>query len=104
MKQVKRKEILKNTSNADISIELAKEFFTNKFREQKEKLLNIARNGTSDTKARLGRLAQEMSDNNIKLNALSEETNDLKLTVETLQEIFDNKFKEINHKLNSDKQ
>ena len=93
-----------NTSDANISIELVKEIFTNIFREQEQKLLDIVRNGTSDTNARLDRLTQEISDNNIKLNALRKETYDLKLSLETSQEITDNKFKEINHKLKNDKQ
>ena len=76
------------------------------FREQEEKLLDIVRNGISDTNtnARLDRLTQEISDNNIKLMALSKETDDLKLSLETSQEITDNKFKKINHKLKNDKQ
>ena len=67
--------------------------------------MNIVRNGISDTNARLDRLTQEISDNNnIKLNDLSKETDDLKLSIETSQEITDEKFKEINKKLNNDKQ
>ena len=74
------------------------------FREQEKKLLDIVRNGISDTNARLDRLTQEISDNNIILNVLSKETDDLKLSLETSQEITDNKFKEINHKLKNDEQ
>ena len=98
----KANEMEKNTSNtsdASVSIELVKEIFTNMFKEQEEKLLNIVRNGISDTNARLDRLTQEISDNNIKLNDLSKETDDLKLSIETSQEITDEKFKEINKKL-----
>ena len=43
------------------------------FKEQEEKLLNIVRNGISDTNARLDRLTEEISDNNITLNDLSKE-------------------------------
>ena len=103
----KANEMEKNTSNtsdASVSIELVKEIFTNMFKEQEEKLLNIVRNGISDTNARLDRLTQEISDNNIKLNDLSKETDDLKLSIETSQEITDEKFKEINKKLKNDKQ
>ena len=88
-----------NTSDASVSIEPVKEIFTNTFKEQEEKLLNIVRNGISDTKARLDRLTKEISDSNIKLNDLSKETDDLKLSIETSQEITDEKFKEINKKL-----
>ena len=55
----KANEMEKNTSNtsdASISIELVKENFTNMFKEQEEKLLNIVRNYISDTNARLDRL------------------------------------------------
>ena len=93
-----------NTSDANISIELVKEIFTNMFREQEEKLLNIVRNGILDSKARLDRLIQEVSDNNIKSNASRRERDYLKLTLETSQEITGNKFKEINHELKNDKQ
>ena len=97
----------KNTSNASdasVSIELVKEIFTNMFKEQEEKLLNIVRNGISDTNARLDWLTLEIRYNNIKLNDLSKETDDLKLRIETSQEITDKKFKEINKKLKNDKQ
>ena len=88
----------KNTSNASdasVSIELVKEIFTNMFKEQEEKLLNFVRNGISDTNARFDQLTQEMSDNNIKLNDLSKETDGLTLSIETSQEITNEKFKEI---------
>ena len=42
--------------------------------------------------------------NNIKLNALRKETDDLKLSLETSQEISNNKVKEINNKLKNHKQ
>ena len=66
--------------------------------------MNIVRNGISNTKARLDWLSQEISDNNIKLNALRKETDDLKLSLETSQEISNNKVKEINNKLKNHKQ
>ena len=66
--------------------------------------MNIVRNGISNTKARLDWLSQEISDNNIKLNALRKETDDLKLSLETSQEISNNKVKEINNKLKNYKQ
>ena len=66
--------------------------------------MNIVRNGISNTKARLDWLSQGISDNNIKLNALRKETDDLKLSLETSQEISNNKVKEINNKLKNHKQ
>ena len=66
--------------------------------------MNIVRNGISNTKARLDWLSQEISDNNIKLNALRKETDDLKLSLETSQEISNNKVKEINNKIKNHKQ
>ena len=94
-------KITSNISDASVSIELVKEIFTNMFKEQEEKLLNIVRNGISDIN--LDRLTQEISDNKIKLNDFSKETDDLKF-IETSQEITDERFKEINKKLNIDKQ
>ena len=104
IKKMKLKKNTSNTNDASVSIELVKEIFTNMFKDQEEKLLNIVRNGISDTNARLDQLTQEVSDNNIKLNDSSKETDDLKLSIETSQEINDEKFKEINRKLKNDKQ
>ena len=77
---MKWKKNTSNTNDASVSIELVKEIFANMFKEQEEKLLNIVRNSISDTIARLDRLTQEISDNNIKLNDLNKETDDLKLS------------------------
>lgn len=74
---------ISNLSDANISLELFKEILTNIFKEGEEKLLNIVRNGISDTKTCLDRLAQEISNKNIKLNALRKETDDFKLSLET---------------------
>ena len=49
--QVKRKKNTSNTSDVSMYIELVNEIFTNMFKEQEEELLNIARNGISDTNA-----------------------------------------------------
>ena len=74
---------ISNLSDANISLGLFKEILTNIFKEGEEKLLNIVRNGISDTKTCLDRLAQEISNKNIKLNALRKETDDFKLSLET---------------------
>ena len=66
----KMDKITSNIGAASVSIELVKEIFRNMFKEQKEKLLNIVRNGISDTNSRLDRLTQEISDINIILNDL----------------------------------
>ena len=63
------------------------------FREQEKKLLDLVRNGISDTSALMDRLTQEISDDNIKLNALSKKRDDLKLSLETSQEITDNNLR-----------
>ena len=69
------------------------------FKEKGQKLLNIVRNGISDTNAHLDWLKQI-----IKLNELSKETDDLKPNKETSIEINNKNFKEINKKLRNDKQ
>ena len=66
----KMDKITSNIGAASVSIELVKEIFRNMFKEQKEKLLNIVRNGISDTNSHLDRLTQEISDINIILNDL----------------------------------
>ena len=60
---------------------------------KKKKLLDLVRNGISDTSALMDRLTQEISDDNIKLNALSKKRDDLKLSLETSQEITDNNLR-----------
>lgn len=72
-----------NASDANISIELFKELFTNMLREQEKKLLNFLRNSISETKLRQDWLTQVMSDNNISLNTSSKETDGHKLNLET---------------------
>ena len=69
IKHRKRKETLQIQLMLTHLLELVKEIFTNMFKEQEEKILNIVRNGISDTKVRLYRLTQEISYNNIKLSA-----------------------------------
>ena len=88
-----------NISNASITTEIVKEIFTDMFKEKGQKLLNIVRNGISDTNAHLDWLKQI-----IKLNELRKETDDLKLNKETSIEINNKNFKERNKKLRNDKQ
>ena len=91
-------EMEKNTSNttdASVSIELVKEIFTNMFKNKKKNFWILSEMVFQNTNARLDQLTQEMSDNNIKLNDLSKETDDLTLSIETSQEITNEKFKEI---------
>ena len=99
---IKANETDRNTSNisdASITTEIVKEIFTDMFKEKVQKLLNIVRNGISDTNAHLDWLKQI-----IKLNELSKETDDLKLNKETSIEINNKNFKERNKKLRNDKQ
>ena len=99
---VKANETDRNTSNisdASITTEIVKEIFTDMFKEKGQKLLNIVRNGISDTNAHLDWLKQI-----IKLNELRKETDDLKLNKETSIEINNKNFKERNKKLRNDKQ
>ena len=99
---IKANETDRNTSNisdASITTEIVKEIFTDMFKEKGQKLLNIVRNGISDTNAHLDWLKQI-----IKLNELRKETDDLKLNKETSIEINNKNFKERNKKLRNDKQ
>ena len=59
-------------------------------------------NGISDINARLDRLIEEISDNNIKLNDLSKEIW-AQGKYKNIQWISDKKFKEINNKLKNNK-
>ena len=102
IESIKANETDRNTSNisdASITTEIVKEIFTDMFKEKGQKLLNIVRNGISDTNAHLDWLKQI-----IKLNELRKETDDLKLNKETSIEINNKNFKERNKKLRNDKQ
>ena len=65
------------------------------FREQQQALLNIATNNTTQIHHTLDKLRNEMKENNCRLNNIIKDTEDLKLSLETYQDINDDKIKTI---------
>ena len=65
------------------------------FREQPLALLNIATNNTTQIHHTLDKLRNEMKENNCQLNNIIKDIDDLKLSLETYQDINDDKIKTI---------
>ena len=65
------------------------------FQEQQEALLNIISSNTAPLHQSIDKLTIEIKDNNDRLDSISKDTEDLKLSVQTYQDVFDNKIKEI---------
>ena len=90
----------KNVYN--ISIEI-KELFTEMFKVQEEAIRKIVSSCNSDTIVGLGRLSEEIQDNNERLERLNKETVDLKISLETSQEVFEKKFEKVDGNLSKQK-
>ena len=82
--------------NSFVTIEFIKEIFKEMFQEQQEALLNIISSNTAPLRQSIDKLTIEMKDNNDRLNSIVKDTEDLKLSVQTYQDVFDDKIKEIN--------
>ena len=65
------------------------------FQEQQEALLNIISSNTAPLRESIDKLTIEIKDNNDRLNSIAKDTEDLKLSVQTYQDVFDDKIKEI---------
>ena len=65
------------------------------FQEQQEALLNIISSKTAPLRQSIDKLTIEIKDNNDRSNSLVKDTEDLKLSVQTYQDVFDDKIKEI---------
>ena len=82
-------------NNSFVTIEFVKEIFKEMFQEQQEALLNIISNNTAPLRQSIDKLTIEIKDNNDRLNSIVKDTEDLKLSVQTYQDVFDDKIKEI---------
>ena len=81
--------------NSFVTIEFMKEIFKEMFQEQQEALLNIISSNTAPLCQSIDKLTLEIKDNNDRLNSIVKDTEDLKLSVQTYQDVFDDKIKEI---------
>ena len=69
------------------------------FKEQQNALENIASQNTAPLQASLDKLTMGMKDNNDRLNNIKKETDDLQLSIETYQNITDDKLKDTENSL-----
>ena len=79
-----------NDKNSFVTIEFVKEIFKEMFQEQQEALLNIISSNTAPLRQSINKLTIEIKDNNDR-----KDNNDLKLSVQTYQNVFDDKIKEL---------
>ena len=87
--------IEEESDNSLVTKEFVKEIFKEMFQEQQEALINIISNNTAPLRQSIDKLTVEIKDNNDRLNSIVKETEDLKQSVQTYQDIFDDKIKEI---------
>ena len=69
------------------------------FKEQQNALENIASQNTAPLQTSLNKLTMGMKDNNDRLNNIKKETDDLQLSIETYQNITDDKLKDTENSL-----
>ena len=81
--------------NSFATTEIIKEIFKEMFQEQQEASLNIISSNTAPLRQSIHKLTIEIKDNNDRLNNIVKDTEDLKLSVQTYQDVFDDKIKEI---------
>ena len=69
------------------------------FKEQQNALKNIASQNTAPLQTSLDKLTMGIKDNNNRLNNIKKETDDLQLSIETYQNITDDKLKDTENSL-----
>ena len=80
-------------NNGLLTIDSVKEIFKEMFKEQQNALANIVSQNTTPLQTSLDKLTMEIKDNNDRLNSIMKKTDDLKLSIETYQNITDDKLK-----------
>ena len=81
-------------NNGLISIESVKEIFKEIFKEQQNALVNIVSQNATPLQTSLDKSTMEIKDNNDRLNNVMKQIDDLKLSIETFQNITDDKRKD----------
>ena len=74
------------------------------FKEQQNALVNIVSQNTASLQTSLDKLTVEIKDNNDRLNNIMKETDDLKLSIETYQNITDDKLKDTENSIDKIKE
>ena len=90
-------------NNGLLTIEIL-EIFKGMFKEQQNSLLNIVFQNTTPIQTSLDKLTMEIKDNNDRLNNIMKETDDLKLSIETYQNITDDKLKDTENSIDKIKE
>ena len=79
-------------NNGLLTIESVKKNFKEMFKEQQNALVNIVSQNTIPLQTSLDKLTMEINNSNNRLNNIMKETDDLKLSIETYQNITDDKL------------
>ena len=91
-------------NNGLLTIESVKEIFMEIFKEQQNALVNIVSQNTTPLQTSLDKLTMENKDSNDRLNNIMEESDDLKLSMETYQNIIDDKLKDAENSIHKIKE
>ena len=91
-------------NNGLLNIELVKEIFKEMFKEQQNALVNIVSQNTTPLQTSFDKLTVKIKDNNDRLNNIMKETDDLKLSIETYQNITDDKLKDTENSIDKIKE
>ena len=91
-------------NNGLLTIDSVKEIFKEMFKEQQNALVNIVSQNTTPLQTSLDKLTMEIKDNNDRLNNIMKETDDLKLSIETYQNITDDKLKDTENSIDKIKE
>ena len=91
-------------NNGLLTIDSVKEIFKEMFKEQQNALVNIVSQNTTPLQTSLDKLTMEIKDNNDRLNNIMKETDDLKLSIETYENITDDKLKDTENSIDKIKE
>ena len=87
--------IEEENDNSFVTIEFVEEIFKEMSQEKQEALLNIISSNIAPLRQSIDKLTIEIKENNDRLNSIVKDTDDLKLSVQTYQNVFDDKIKEL---------
>ena len=91
-------------NNGRLTIESVKDIFREMFEEQQNALVNIFSQNATLIQTSLDKLTIEIKDNNDQLNNIMKETEDPKLSIETHQNITDDKLKDTENSIDKIKE
>ena len=91
-------------NNGLLTIDLVKEIFKEMFKKQQNALVNIVSQNTTPLEPSLAKLTIEIKDNKDLLNNIMKKTDDPKLSIETDQDITDDKPKNTENSIDKSKE